>query len=490
MDASRPNLLLFMPDQLRADAVGCFGSAVARTPNIDALAARGTRFSNAYSQHSVCSPSRASIMTGWYPHVAGHRSLTNLVKPWEPNLLGILRDSGYHVAWAGERGDTFAAGVADEVCDRRGFSVTPTHLRESSPYPRDSKWYRAHYHGIRGAGDQVAARNVVDFDEATVRTAIDWLAEGLPEPWVLLVALIFPHPPFVVEEPWFSMHDRSSMPVPAIWRPEGKPEYMSHLRERTGTGDLTTSEWQEIGATYHGMISRVDDQLGRVLDAVDRAGQAETTMTCFFTDHGEYLGDHGLVEKWPSGLHDCLLHNPLVVAGPGVAQGQVYDGMTEMIDLLPTALEFAEADPRHTHFGRSLVPALGGDRTPHRQLAFSEGGFLLQEEHLLERARPPYDIKSDLQHDRPISVGKATSVRDLHYTYVHRLYEGPELYDRRTDALETINLAGRADHRAVEEELRASILEWSVATSDVIPWDPDPRLEPSFTALFAPKTAR
>src|SRR5215470_18318278 len=104
----RPNLVLFMPDQLRADALGCFGNPTASTPNYDALAARGTTFTNAFAQHSVCSPSRVSMSTGWYPHVAGHRTLTNLIKPWEPDVLQLLHDAGYLVAWAGARGDSYA----------------------------------------------------------------------------------------------------------------------------------------------------------------------------------------------------------------------------------------------------------------------------------------------------------------------------------------------------------------------------------------------
>jgi arylsulfatase A-like enzyme len=91
--SERPNLLMFMPDQLRADAVGAFGNPVVRTPNIDALAARGTIFSNAFSQHSLCGPSRVSMFTGWYPHVQGHRTLTNLLKPWEPQSSD-LRGAG------------------------------------------------------------------------------------------------------------------------------------------------------------------------------------------------------------------------------------------------------------------------------------------------------------------------------------------------------------------------------------------------------------
>ena len=109
----RPNLLLFMTDQQRVDTIGAFGAPFARTPNLDALAARGTRFTQAYAQHSACSQSRISMMTGWYPHVAGHRTLDHLLQPWEPNVLATLRGAGYHVAWAGVRGDTFAPGVTD-----------------------------------------------------------------------------------------------------------------------------------------------------------------------------------------------------------------------------------------------------------------------------------------------------------------------------------------------------------------------------------------
>ena len=479
---TRPNLLMFMPDQLRADAVGCFGSPVGRTPNIDALAARGMRFDHAYSQHSVCGPSRVSLMTGWYPHVAGHRTLTHLLKPWEPNMFQLLKDAGYHIAWAGERGDTFSPGVADAVCDRRGFDLPPQHLMSPSPFQADDPWIQAHYHGLRsGAAD---GGPTLDFDEAAVQTAINWLTDGLPEPWVLFIALIFPHPPFVAEEPWFSLHDRSTMPRPAPWIPDGKPAYMTALRQRTGSGAFDGERWAEIAATYHGMVSRVDDQLGRVLDAVERCGQTDRTMTWFFTDHGEYLGDHGLVEKWPSGQHDCLLRNPLVVAGPGVAPGGMNTEMVELIDLLPTALEVADHEAQHTHFGRSLVPLLDGGDAVHRTLAFAEGGFLLGEEQLLERSGPPYNIKSDIQIDSTETVGKVASVRDQRYTYVHRLYEGPELYDRQSDPGETVNLAGSADHADIEAEMKDAVLTWLLETSDVIPWTPDPRFEPSLIELF------
>jgi arylsulfatase A-like enzyme len=467
----RPNVLVFMPDQLRADALGCFGSAFAQTPNIDALAARGTRFDCAYGQHSVCSPSRVSMLTGWYPHVRGHRTLTHLLKPWEPNLLRILKDAGYHVAHAGLRGDTFAAGVTKDSTDRFGFAVKPRSMFMRSPFPAEHRLARVYYHGRRP--DEGVA---LDFDEACVRTAESWLAEGMPEPWLLYVPLLFPHPPFEVEEPWYSLHERARMPRPIEAPLDDKPRYMRLLRERHGTDRLSPEDWAELAATYHGMVSRVDAQLGRLLAAIDRAGAGARTLAVFTSDHGEYLGDFGLVEKWPSGQHESLLRNPLVIAGPGVREGRVASRFVELVDLLPTLLESAEAPARHTHFGRSLWPLLRDDGAVHRDAAFSEGGFATSEADLLERASFPYDLKAALQHEDPTCVGRVITVRTADWTYVHRLYERPELYDRARDPHECVNLSGAARLAEVEGGLRARVLDWLLETADVIPWE-DPRFD-------------
>lgn len=461
-----------MPDQLRFDAVGCFGNRVARTPNIDALAARGTRFSNAFGQHSVCSPSRVSIMTGWYPHTHGHRSLTHLLKPWDPNLLRLLRDSGYFVAHAGLRGDTFATGVTRDSTSRFGFSVRPKQLFGKSPYPVDHPFARAFYHGRRQS-DGV----VLDFDEATVRTAEEWLADGLPEPWLLYVPLIFPHPPFEVEDPWYGLHDRADMPEPVRPGLDDKPGYMRAIRDLYGTERIDADGWREIAATYYGMVSRVDDQLGRVLRAIDRSGAESNTLTAFLTDHGEYLGDFGLVEKWSAGLSDCLVHNPLVIAGPGVREGGVAGAFVELVDLLPTLLERAEVEAGHSHFGRSLNGLLADPSGTHRDAAFSEGGYLVSEEPLMERAGFPYDLKAGLQHSDPVTNGKAVAIRTERFTYVHRLYERNELYDRVDDRRETRNLSGLPEHAAVESALRDRVLNWLLETADSIPWEPDSRFD-------------
>ncbi len=470
--STRPNFVFFIPDQLRYDAVGCFGNERAHTPAIDALAARGTRFTRAYGQHSVCSPSRVSFLTGWYPHVRGHRTLDHLLQADEPNLLRLLKAEGYHVAHAGLRGDTFSRGMTRESTSRFGFAVRPGRIHQPSPYGPEHPLARAFYHGKRETPGVA-----LDFDEAVIRTAEQWLAEGLPEPFVLYLPLVFPHPPFVVEEPWFSLHERASMPPPLEASRDDKPAYMQALVDRYGTERLAPGDWAEIRATYAGMVSRVDDQLGRILRAVEAAGLEASTTTFFFTDHGEYLGDFGLIEKWPSGQHECLLHNPLVIATPDGVEGGHAEGFVELVDLVPTVLELAGVEAGYSHFGRSLVPLLSNPALPHREAAFSEGGFRLDESHLFEQAPFPYDLKAAVQNEQPVTNGRVMSLRTERYTYCRRLYESDELYDRQADPHERVNLAGDPAHRDVLAEHRERLLDHLCATADVIPWEKDPRFD-------------
>ncbi|MEZ5556995.1 MAG: sulfatase-like hydrolase/transferase [Pseudomonadales bacterium] len=478
MAETRPNVLVFMPDQLRADALGCFGNALAHTPNIDALAARGTRFTQAFVNHPVCSPSRVNLMTGWYPHTRGHRTLTHLVQPHEPNLLRYLKDGGYQVAFAGHRGDMFAPGVTQASTHFCGWTTRPVRGEMSMGpcFSEDSPLYHAFFHGIRPT-----RRNWVDFDEAATRTAVDWLSRRPRGPWCLFVPLIFPHLPFEVEPTWHALHADKPMPAPIDpARCIGKPGFMASLRGAAHLDELSPEQWAEITRIYYAMISRVDDQLGRILQAVDAIGSTAATDVYFFTDHGEYLGDFGLVEKWPSGLDPCLTRNPLIVAGPGVREGATCGHFVEMVDILPTVLERADLQAGHSHFGRSFATALsGGDSDAARPFACCEGGFRREDEALLERPAGEYALKGRLQHEQPELVGKAFCLRNQAWSYVWRQYEGEELYDRATDPDETRNLLaerpGDAAAEAAVAGLRQQLLAWLADTSDVIPWQPDPR---------------
>ncbi|KAK3307773.1 alkaline-phosphatase-like protein [Chaetomium strumarium] len=489
----RPNYIIFMPDQLRYDSLGCTqratpskpGFADIKTPHLDAFAARGSLFTNCFTQASVCSQSRCSMFTGTYPHVSGHRSLDNLIKPWEPNVLRSLKESGYHVACLAPRGDTFAPGVTELSVTEYGFLETPEFMPafgKGNQEKDESIWGRLFYRGLRGAD------RAVDYDEALVRSALAWLeCPPRDRPWVLFMPLVFPHCPFQVEEPFFSMYDRASVPdVEALpsRRTGYEPQYMRRIREQYGTDRATPDIWREIKATYYGMVTRLDEQFGRVMRRVDELGLWKDTVTMFFTDHGEYLGDHGLIEKWPSGLSDSLVHEPLIIGGAGLPEGQVITSMAEMVDLVPTMLEMSGIGQTFAHNGLSWVPLLlrgdgDGDRTKphqHKEYAFSEGGFLESEEPLLEQAPYPYDLKAGLQHQDTRLVGKAVSLRDATWTYVYRLYEPAELYHRQNDPHELHNLAADPAHAHLVAKYEQVVLRWLLETGDVLPWTRDPRM--------------
>lgn len=213
LQIDKPNMILFMPDQLRYDAVGVFGNDRIKTPNLDAFAKEATRFTNTFVQASTCSQSRCSMFTGQYPHVSGHRSLTNLLKPWQPNVFRSMREAGSHIAYLAPRGDFYAENATEIGVNEYGFltdQTLPEFTSESFDLEdKNSLLNRLYYLGKRNE------TQAMDYDAALIRGALNWL-EHPPtnKPWVLFLPLVFPHLPFTVEEPWFSLHNRSEMKAP------------------------------------------------------------------------------------------------------------------------------------------------------------------------------------------------------------------------------------------------------------------------------------
>lgn len=392
------------------------------------------------------------------------------------SLLTCVAESGYHVACLAPRGDTFAPTVTELSVTEYGFLETPEYVPKFGKGPvekDDSIWGRLFYRGLRDAD------KCLDYDEAVVRSALTWLeCPPKDKPWVLFMPLLFPHCPFQVEEPYFSLYNRMEMPLPSKVAKTGhEPRYMKKIRDTYGTARATDEIWREIRATYYGMITRLDDQFGRLIAKVDELGLWKDTVTMFFTDHGEYLGDHGLIEKWPSGLSDSLVHEPLIIGGAGIPTGQV-TAMTEMVDLVPTVFEMSGIKETFAHNGLSWVPILcNKDRTgmKHKEYAISEGGFLTSEAPLLEQSPYPYDLKAGLQHEDTTLVGKSISLRDETWAFIYRLYEPAELYHRDNDPEELHNLAADPAHQELVNKLEKMTLKSLLATADVMPWTSDDR---------------
>jgi choline-sulfatase len=471
------NVLFFIPDELRAESVGCYGHPLAPTPNIDRLAAEGTRFEQCHVQHTVCSPSRCSFMTGWYPHVRGHRTLWHLLRPEEPNLLRYLKQAGYHVRWHGKNDLLAVACFAESVSEV--VRVPARGMFGRNPYPpEDPRFHSFLYGPYEGPLEEHR-------DLAHVRRAIEFLRSRPPEPFFLYLPLTFPHPPYSAPPPWHDAIDPAALPPLRPADLPDRPEYHAGIRRTRRLAEAGEETLRKAQAVYLGMTGFLDQMLGELLDALDTGPLSERTAVFVFSDHGDYAGDFGLVEKWPSGLEDVLLRVPLVARIPGGVQGHVVREPVELFDAMATALALAGVTARHTHFARSLLPQLRGAPGDPGRAAFSEGGYARHEPHCFEGrsggdqagrdASHIYYPKGHLQQEAPESVSRAASIRTAGHHLILRARGRCELYDLAADPRELRNRFDDPTLAGTRLSLERRLLDWFLETSDVTPWDEDPR---------------
>lgn len=470
------NFIFFMPDELRAESVGCYGHPLAPTPNLDRLAAQGTRFDQCHVQHPVCTPSRCSLMTGWYPHVRGHRTLWHLLRPDEPNLLRSLKQSGYTIHWYGKN-DLLAPGSFAESVDvvahpgKGMFGPIPYSFDD----PRYYSFLAEPYNGpLAEHGDY-----------ACVQAGIDFLRSRPQEPFALYLPLVYPHCPYSAPQPWHDLIDPDELPP---LRPPGlpnRPDFHKLIRQTRRLTEVDERHLRKIQAVYLGMTGFVDELLGQLLNTLEETGLAGDTTVFAFSDHGDWAGDYGLVEKWPSALEDVITRVPLIVRTPRGAAGHVVNEPVELFDIMATTLELAGIEARHTHFAQSLVPQLQGAAGDPKRAAFTEGGYGRHEPHAFEGIpsrdvfirdeRHIYYPKGRLQQTHPDSVGRAVAIRTATHRLVYRPTGLCELYDLQADPQELHNRYGEEAYTQVQRQLESRLLEWYVQTSDVTPFDQDPR---------------
>lgn len=474
------NFVFFMPDELRAESVGCYGHPLAPTPNIDALAAQGTRFDQCHVQHSVCTPSRCSMMTGWYPHVRGHRTLWHLLRPDEPHLLRYLRDAGYTVHWYGKN-DLLAEASFDagaDVAERPGRGAFgPPAFDEDDP-----RYHSFLYEPYTGPLEEHS-------DYACVQRGIDFLRSKPKEPFILYLPLIYPHCPYSAPQPWHDLINPDDLPPLRPADLPNRPEFHALIRRYRRLDEVPAGEQEallrKIQAVYLGMTGFIDHLLGRLLETLDETGLADSTTVSFFSDHGDYAGDYGLVEKWPSAGEDVITRVPLIVRTPGGKAGHVVNEPMELFDIMATTLEQAGIEAQHTHFARSYVAQLHGAAGDADRAAFTEGGYARHEPHCFEGradrdqfARSKSHIyypKGLQQQEQPDSVGRVVAMRTATHRFVYRPTGMCELYDLEADPQELDNRYGDPACAEVQRSLEARMMRWLVQTSDVTPVEMDPR---------------
>ncbi len=474
------NFIFLIPDELRAESVGCYGHPLSSTPNMDRLAAGGVRFDQCHAQHTVCAPSRCSFMTGWYPHVRGHRTLWHLLRPEEPNLLRYLKQAGYLVYWDGGHNDLLAQASFSSSVDILKNSDGPVH--GVNPYDFSDP----RYYSLMHAPPPGEIENHGDY--AKIRNATQFIRSAPTRPFAVYLPLVFPHCPYSVPGKWRGTVDPAALPPLRPPDLKGKPDFHRLIRQYRRLDQLDDAFMRQINAAYLEMTAFFDHMLGGLLDVLEETGRDKDTVIFLFSDHGDWAGDYGLVEKWPSALDDTLTRVPLLIRAPGGVAGHVVKEPVELFDIMATALDLAGLKAQHTHFARSLVPQLHGATGDPGRAVFAEGGYDLHEAHCLEgHAGNPeeerlmrdkkgfYYPKRAQQQEHPESVCRSVMIRTMTHKLIHRRHGPCELYDLVRDPRELHNRHHDPAMSSVRTDLERRLLDWHLSTSDVTPFDEDPR---------------
>lgn len=493
------NILLITADQWRGRCLSVLGHPVVKTPNLDALAADGVLFRNHYAQCMPCGPSRASLLTGMY--MMNHRSVRNGT-PLDARFTNIAleaRKEGYDPGLIGYTDTSLDPRLLPPKDPRRtrydntlpGFSQlvpgSESGSAGASPWLRDliAKGYEIpecaediykpvpNYPDADGRGATYAPPiyGAEDSDTAFMADrAIETITMSAQAPWFLHLSLLRPHPPFIAPEPYNTMYDPNE--VDEFQRsvsPEA--EAMSHpytaymLRHHlSGEGlDPAThpnddASMRQLRATYYGLMTEVDHQIGRIVAALKTNGSYENTLILFTSDHGEQLWDHWMLGK--ESHFDQSAHIPLIVRPPGpvseAKRGGVVDAFTENVDVMPTVLNMLGREVPLQCDGRSLAPFLAG-QTPadwrkeaHWEIDFRD----------VKKGKP--ETEMGLRFD----ACSLSAIRDRRYKYVHFTSLPALLYNIEADPDELINLADDPAYAGVVAEYAQKILSWRMAHAE------------------------
>jgi len=458
--ASRPNVLMIVVDDLRDD-IGCFGNPLAKTPNIDRLAARGIVFDRAYCQQAVCSPSRTSLLTGQRPDVTQVWDLKTHFRAALPDCVTLpqcFKEAGYHTAalnkvyhrgyedgrsWSephwypsGKTVDTDPADWTKQIDKKYGKGVEE--YADSTVRNESGK----------GPAFEVSTKHDDELpDGFTAAEAVRRLAtyKNSGKPFFLAVGFLKPHLPFVAPKKYWDLHDPAAIPVPAIDHlPEGAPAFAGHdngeLHQYDGIpagNPIPTDVARRLRHGYYACVSYTDAQIGRLLDALDAEGLADDTIIVLWGDHGWQLGDHGLWHKHTN--FELATRAPLLVSVPkGATAGRSCAAPVEFVDVYPTLADLCGLPLPPGLEGASLKPFLADPAAPAAKVAISQ-----YPRGAGDGAGPVmgYSIRDERW--------RLTLWRERHGTRI----VATELYDEANDPAETVSLHDRPEHRPVIESL-------------------------------------
>jgi arylsulfatase len=463
--SARPNVLWICTDQQRSDTIGALGNQYVRTPNLDRLVSEGVAFTHAYCQAPVCTPSRASFLTGMYPStVHGCMNGNDHWADATPLVTKLLADAGYDCGLVGKLHLAGAQGRIELRADD-GYR-----LFNWSHSPRDN-WERDHAYAdwVRSQDESLA-----EFDQHPERIppplhqttwcagqAIRFIEEELHQPWLISVNTFDPHPRssvFAPPQDILDRYDPNSMPGPLFRESDLTAQAtLDGIDFQTKPRRPEDYDAKVVQAAYYAMIELVDDNVGRILAALERTGQRENTIIIFMSDHGEMLGDHGLLLKGCR-FYEGLVRVPLIFSWPGhFRQAIVSQTLVELIDIAPTVLDMCGVAVPERMQGRSLLPVLTGVGDTYRQR---------------DTVRCEYyrALNPEAPGRLDFNGTYATMIRNERYKLV--IYHGRdigELFDLHQDPGEFQNLWNDPEHRDVQFDLMKKSFDALAFAVDVGP---------------------
>ncbi len=442
--ADRPNILLIFTDQQRGDTIHAGGNPVIRTPNLDRLAAEGTRFSSAYTAAPVCVPARCSLITGQYPHNTGCSDNSHPMPDDRPSFMELLTESGYRTHGIGK------CHFTPDLFALRGFQTREVQEELTASPERDDYlvWLReqgvTHLHdphGVRGEMYYIPQPAQVSPDLHPTNwvgdRSVEWLrTQPKSEPFFLFSSFIHPHPPFAPPTPWHKLYRAPLMPLPK--RPDSSEAlhtYVNKFQNRYKFRDagVDNNLMRNIKAYYYACISFIDYQIGRILAALEETNRLDDTLILFHSDHGEFLGDYYCFGK--RSMMDATARVPLLARYPDrFDAGEVCDAPVSGVDVMPTVLNAAGVS-------WSGLPLDGLD------LAESASGARSEER----------TVYSQYQRDER-AVYMALNRR---WKYFYSVPDRREfLFDRVSDPDERRNQAGLVFRRGVVAEMRGGLIDY------------------------------
>jgi arylsulfatase A-like enzyme len=487
----RPTIIIFNPDEMRADSLHHLGNEASHTPNLDDIIKNdAVSFSNAFCQNPVCVPSRCSFMTGLYPHTNGHRTMSYLLRPGESSLLKELKDSGYYV-WMNDRNDLTAGqydgwteSLADEIYYNDPTKRAPGPKVDKKLEMGDKNFY-SHFKGELGVDENGLNYSA---DDQAIDAAIERIKNPLDDrPLCIFLGLFYPHVPYQVENPYFSAIDRTKLKMRIkLSDTLNKAPILYAINKEEKMSDYTEDDYNELRATYLGMCMKVDYQFGKIVKALKETNTYDDSAIFFFSDHGDFTGDYSLVEKCQNSFEDCLTNVPFVVKLPKeykVDPG-VNDSLVELVDFYKTCLDISGTKETHTNFGRNLVANIANKDFCGRDYVFSEGGREPGETWADEyhsdgpngtSPNNEYYPKKIAQKDDKLH-DKGIMCRNKEYKYVSRSHTKDEFYDLINDPFELVNQIDNPKYKEIIFDMRFETLKWLERTSDIVPFDLDSRL--------------